>query len=434
MVELIEKYIDPALSWCAKAIKSSVKFVLKAVKFIALKNKQYPRLAKGILSLLIVSGLTFGVIAYTGVTKACEIHVNGVAVGCVITEEDVIKAKELAKELVYDQSGKNEIENISFSSVFTGSRNIKTPENLVDVIIKNTKGINKVAVLTVEDKLVGYANTEQEIKDLLNQLVESKQESADVISVELHNTIQIFSAYVSNTEFAENAVLKTRVFEDNVIPLRTIQYVTSRKEVKYTTTYKKTDTMYEGAEKTKIFGEHGLNEVVEKVGYIDGKEVTRETVKVTVIKEPLNAVVMVGTKPYKKGENSISKPSAKGFIWPVDTSVYNVITSYWGDGRGHKGYDIACAKGTKIYAVQAGTIVESRWSDSYGYFITIDHGDGVKTRYAHCSKLFSKVGDKVSQGENIALVGSTGWSTGPHVHFEVIINGTHVNPKYYISR
>ena len=192
--------------------------------------------------------------------------------------------------------------------------------------------------------------------------------------------------------------------------------------------------MYENSERTVIYGENGLNEVVEKVGYIGGKEVSRETVKVTVITEPSNAVVKVGTKPYSKGENAVGRPSAKGFIWPVDTSVYNVITSYWGDGRGHKGYDIACAKGTKIYAVQTGTVIESQWSNSYGYFITIDHGNGVTTRYAHCSKLFSRVGETVSQGENIALVGSTGWSTGPHVHFEVRINGVPQNPKYYISR
>ncbi len=434
MVELIEKYIEPAILWCKKAVKSTVAFFVKAFKVIVKICKEYPRLYKGVLSLVLITALTLAIVRYTGVTKACEIHVNGVAVGCVVTEEEVEKAKELAKELVYDQSGKNEIENISFSNVFTGSRNLKTPENLVDLIIENTNGISKVAILTVEDKLVGYANTEEEIKELLDELVKVKQAENGVLSIELHNTIDIFTAYVSNTEFSKNAELKTKIFEKDVIPLRTVQMVTSKKEVAFTTIYQKTSSMYEGAEKTKIFGERGLNEVVEKVSYIDGVEVARETISVKIIKEPTNAVVMVGTKQYSKGDNAIGKPSAKGFIWPVDTSVYNVITSYWGDGRGHKGYDIACAKGTKIYAVQAGTVVESQWSNSYGYYIIIDHGDGVKTRYAHCSKLFSKVGEVVSQGENIALVGSTGWSIGPHVHFEVIINGTPVNPKYYISR
>lgn len=427
MVELIEKYIFPALSWCKKAIKNAFNFFKRF-------NNDYPRIVKGLLSIILVAVLTFSVVEYTGVTKACEVHVNGIAIGCVLTDYDVKIAKDLAKELVYDKSGKNEIENLSFSNVFVGSRNLTTPEKLVDLIIANTPGINKTAILTVEDKLVGYANSEEEIKTLLDKLVESKQKGSNVVSVELHHTIKIFSAYVSNAAFAESSNLSSKVFKDGVIPLRTIKYETSEKVVKYSTTYKKNENMYVGSERTSIFGENGLNEIVEKVGYINGKEVSRETVKVTVIKEPSNAVVMVGTKEYSKGNSSTSTPSAKGFIWPVDLGVYNVITSYWGDGRGHKGYDIGCARGTKIYAVQEGTVIESQWSNSYGYYITIDHGNGVTTRYAHCSKLFSRVGETVSQGENIALVGSTGWSTGPHVHFEVRINGTPQNPKYYISR
>ena len=434
MVELIEKYIDPAFLWCKKAVKNIGIFFVNAYKFLKRANTDYPRIVKGIISLVLVAALTFGVVEYTGVTKACEVHVNGVAIGCVPTDYDVKVAKDLAKKLVYDKSGKNEIENLSFSNVFVGSRNITTPENLVDLIIENTPGINKVAVLTVENKLVGYASTEEEIKAMLDELVKSKQNGSNVISAELHHTVKIFSSYVSNTAFAQGSNLSTKIYEKGVIPLKTIKYETSKKTVKYSTTYQKDPNMYENSERTVIYGENGLNEVVEKVGYIGGKEVSRETVKVTVITEPSNAVVKVGTKPYSKGENAVGRPSAKGFIWPVDTSVYNVITSYWGDGRGHKGYDIACAKGTKIYAVQTGTVIESQWSNSYGYFITIDHGNGVTTRYAHCSKLFSRVGETVSQGENIALVGSTGWSTGPHVHFEVRINGVPQNPKYYISR
>lgn len=434
MVELIEKYIDPTLNWCKVAAKKVIAFPKIAYRFIKHTNAEYPRIAKGILSVLLVGALTFGVVKYTGVTKSCEVHVNGISIGCVLTDYDVTVAKNLAKEMVYDQSGKNEIENLSFSNVYVGSRNLTAPENLVDLIIENTPGINKVAVLTVEDKLVGYASSEEEIRNLLDELVKSKQTGSDVISVELHHTINIFNSFVSNTAFAEGSNLRTKVFEDGVIPLRTIKYETTKKEVKYTTTYKKSDTMYENNERTVVFGENGLNEVVEKVGYLGGEEVSRETVKVTVIKEPSNAVVMVGTKPYSKGNSTSGKQSSKGFIWPVDTGVHNVITSYWGDGRGHKGYDIGCAKGTKIYAVQAGTVIESEWSNSYGYFITIDHGNGLTSRYAHCSKLFSRVGETVSQGENIALVGSTGWSTGPHVHFEVRVNGTPQNPKYYISR
>ncbi len=434
MVELIEKYIDPALSWCKEAFKKAIQFFISAFKFLKYANTEYPRIIKGILSVLIVTVLTFSITSYTGITRACEIHLNGMSIGCVSTEEEVYKAKEIAKELVYDQNGKVLIDNIAFQRVYTGSRNLITAENLADQILENTDDIKKSVVLTVDDKVIGYANTKEEVDTLLNEYLATKQKGSDVISAELHNTVKISESYVSAETFEEAPDLETEIFKENVIPLKTIKYETTKKEVNYTTTYQKTDTMYENSERTTVFGEKGLNEVVEKVGYIDGVEVSRETVSVTVLKEPSNAVVLVGTKPYTQGSNSTNSASAKGFIWPVDLGVYNVITSYWGDGRGHKGYDIACAKGTKIYAVKAGTVIESQWSNSYGYFITIDHGNGVTTRYAHCSKLFSRVGQTVSQGENIALVGSTGWSTGPHVHFEVRINDVPQNPKYYISR
>lgn len=98
----------------------------------------------------------------------------------------------------------------------------------------------------------------------------------------------------------------------------------------------------------------------------------------------------------------------------------------------HTGLDIAATTGTPIKVVADGTITLAAYSGSYGYLVKVDHGNGVETWYGHTSKMLVKDGQKVKAGDTIALVGSTGNSTGPHLHFEVRINGEHVNPQKYL--
>lgn len=99
----------------------------------------------------------------------------------------------------------------------------------------------------------------------------------------------------------------------------------------------------------------------------------------------------------------------------------------------HSGLDIAGNKGSSIFAAAAGKVVFAGKSGGYGYYIDIDHGNGIVTRYAHCSKLLVKKGTTVKVGEKIALVGETGTTTGPHLHFEVIIKNTAVDPTIFIG-
>lgn len=133
-------------------------------------------------------------------------------------------------------------------------------------------------------------------------------------------------------------------------------------------------------------------------------------------------------------KNLIKSPkaqsSANKMNWP--TAGYR-ISQYF--SWRHPGVDIANKVGTPIYAADAGVVITSQggYNGGYGNTIVIDHGGGKKTRYGHASKLFVKVGEHVEKGENIAAMGSTGRSTGPHLHFEVIINGAKYNPLNYIK-
>ena len=125
------------------------------------------------------------------------------------------------------------------------------------------------------------------------------------------------------------------------------------------------------------------------------------------------------------------------FIWPVDLSIKRISSdygwrTYYYKGRKvtdfHMGIDIPAATGTDIYSVQDGEVILAKWHSSYGNYMIVDHGGGISTLYAHCSKLLKKVGDKVEQGDHIAEMGSTGQSTGSHLHIEVRVDGKHQDP------
>ncbi len=167
-------------------------------------------------------------------------------------------------------------------------------------------------------------------------------------------------------------------------------------------------------------GTTGHRERNDVVTYENGIEVSREMTHQTIMVESIPAVIEQGTitpPTYIKPLSGGRKSSGYGKRW----------------GRMHKGIDWACPVGTTIYASSAGTVMSAGYSSSYGYNVLISHPDGKMTRYAHCSQLLVSAGEYVEQGETIAKSGNTGRSTGPHLHFEIYVNGVAVNPEKYIS-
>ena len=127
------------------------------------------------------------------------------------------------------------------------------------------------------------------------------------------------------------------------------------------------------------------------------------------------------------------------FIWPVASYVYVSsrfglrIHPITGQQKTHTGIDIASNQGTSIYAADGGTVTLASWNGGYGNCVMIDHGNGYVTLYGHMSSIAVSQGQAVSQGETIGYVGSTGKSTGPHLHFEVLKNGTRIDPEQFYS-
>ncbi|MCI8654835.1 MAG: M23 family metallopeptidase [Clostridia bacterium] len=144
-----------------------------------------------------------------------------------------------------------------------------------------------------------------------------------------------------------------------------------------------------------------------------------------------------GVEVIKEDNKYIKINGVKIESMPINPNTRIMISSRFGEvssirSSAHKGLDLACKSGTDIKTIAKGTVVFAQNSGDLGNLVKVDHGNGVQTWYAHCSKIYASVGDEVEPGDVIAAVGSTGNSTGPHLHLEVRINGKAINPQLYI--
>ncbi len=131
-----------------------------------------------------------------------------------------------------------------------------------------------------------------------------------------------------------------------------------------------------------------------------------------------------------QAHSTVQHVSGAGLIWPVNAPITSPFGWRW--GRMHEGIDLGAAYGSPIAAAAAGVVIYAGWEGGYGNLVVIDHGGGLASAYGHQSRIAVSVGQSVSQGETIGYVGSTGHSTGPHLHFEVRVNGQAVDPLGYL--
>lgn len=340
--------------------------------------------------------------------EAEGIYVNGRKVGAV---QDRKTAGKVLEEVKNRYAGVMEgaeikdavfIEKVRVRKSNTSLRDLKTQEEMVDTLCNSgvEKKIHKViAGDTLNSVAKLYDVSEEQImKD--NDKVNSKK-------------LEVGSTIVIN----QKAPLLT---------VKITEVVTYDKIVEHEVEKKKDGDIYEGYTETAQKGADGVNEVTSKITTSNGKIIEEENITTTVKKEPVKEVILVGTK---------KRPPTVGsgkYIWPLKVKFHQTtgFESRWGDF--HHAIDLACNSGSDIYAADGGTVIQAGYMGSYGNVIFIDHKNGQETRYAHCSKLLVKKGDKVFQGQVIAKVGSTGRSTGPHLHFEVRINGVPKNPHNYL--
>ncbi|MBR1866333.1 MAG: M23 family metallopeptidase [Lachnospiraceae bacterium] len=209
------------------------------------------------------------------------------------------------------------------------------------------------------------------------------------------------------------------------VPRAAIQILVEKQET-YRETYQE-DVVYEddaemfiGETQVVQEGSPGTHIVTDLVTYKDDLECGREQLEETVEVAAVAEIVKRGTK---------SQPT---YMYPV--TIWTITSNFgyrW--GRLHAGVDVGVPIGTTVRASRAGQVVTAGWVGGYGNCVIIDHGDGISTRYGHLSEVTVSVGQYVDQGQQVALSGNTGRSTGPHLHFEIRVNGEAVDPLPYLE-
>lgn len=241
----------------------------------------------------------------------------------------------------------------------------------------------------------------------------------------------------ANPDLSEDSTLSvgqeiSLISPQRLINVSGVQVIEETVVIEHETETKEDDTMYNDEKVVEQEGSDGEKIVTTQINYVNGMEASRTVLNEEVVTEPVTEIVRVGTK--KRPSNV----SSAGYMRPV---AGGRVTSPFGPRRAptagastyHRGIDIGVGYGTPIMATRDGRVTYAGWNGGYGYCVIVDHGGGVTSLYAHCSSIVARSGQTVKQGQTIAKVGSTGVSTGNHLHFEIRINGTAKNPANYVN-
>jgi len=299
---------------------------------------------------------------------------------------------------------------------------------IIAIILLKYKPTYKV---TLSGQEIGYVENGTKLNERIqNEIIEMEGKSIDFVTLDAMPNYEL--KLVSRTQETNEEEIMVALKDNAKITYKYYAVILNNETVGLV------DNMEEAEQAVNKIKEDNKNksiklDLVITQNYTENiDEVTLESVQVAQAKIESKVAALI------KQEERTRKPIINGILLAV-TPVKGTITSRYGHVSGirsgaHTGTDIACPQGTPIKAVAAGTVTFAEWSGSYGKLIKVDHGNGVETWYAHCSELYGTVGQQVNAGEVIAAVGSTGNSTGNHLHLEIRLNGSPLNPQRYLYR
>ena len=481
---LTDKYRDRALalheplSHAVSAVKSHswglhLRLREHISAFFHTRSRTVPCLFLTTFTILIFSFSYFGV--------GLEVTVNGQSIGYVETRDEMEALIDEVEATATEYLGTPYHLNskITYSLGYIHRDSMMDPDAAREMLLSDVSGISTQYVLTVDGSVVGATNNKTSLELLRQRLLKNGTGTGDNVKTEFVQDVRIeeravpnssirtieeieqaltansqevvtytvqdgdtvsaiaqrFSMKVSDIESLNPDLNVSRIHVGDTlnisaaVPVLSIQQIRRMEyteAIPYETVTEKADDLYTNQSRIVQKGVDGSAAVVADVVYVDGVEQSRSILSRTVVTEPQTQIKEVGTK-------ALPAKAPKGtFILPFNgrrTSLYG-----WRRSGFHTGLDLAGSAGSPIVAADGGTVTLAGWNGGYGKCVIIDHGNGYQTLYAHCSSLLVKEGQKVAQGEQIARVGNTGNSTGPHCHWEIRIGGKTVNPANYIGK
>ncbi len=418
-------------------------------------------------------------------TQAYVVSVDGQELGVVATTEEVdamVNSLETRVASILGEDYHYDAE-ITVTSAYTPAGEFSDTGVMEESLFEDVGALVEAYGISVNGEEFGYAATEQDLRELLDRIA-APYVNENTTGYDFVEDVQIFPVELpANTEYYLDSIYKALTVctvEDayytvkagdtfnaiaysldmtpdelsglnmdvninklmvgqqlkiqQAVPfLSVITYAneTYEEAISSPVEYIETADLYVGSTKVKEQGTDGLALVNADATYINGVETDRVVITSETLEEPTTTYMYTGTTPRPK------TASNGWYKWPLAIKG-NVTSKYgyryiFGSYSWHSGVDIGAARGTNIVAADGGKVTYAGTRGTYGKLVIITHDDGSQTYYAHCSSILVKKGDKVYQGQTIAKVGSTGRSTGPHLHFEIRINGKTVNPLNYIK-
>ncbi len=350
---------------------------------------------------------TVGVDYYCGDTKLCT----------VAAADDSAAIIGAAVQKAYRLGAKRP--DIEVSAKLALRKNLVDGDSAVNAILAAAPGLCRGYTLSVDGRELFTAASAGEIDAAL---ADYQAKYAMGGSARLSAEVQVEECITRKDELTPAGDMTALLENGGALTVISTVTETRTDAVPFEVTQTPDENMYVGDVQVDVPGEEGLNTSVVESVYSNGQFLSEAVVSTKTVIEPTTQVERTGTKLRNALED--------GFSYPLSGRLSSGFGWRW--GREHRGIDLAVAAGTPVGAGAAGTVITAQYNPSYGNYVQIDHGYGIVTTYAHMSSLAVSPGQWVDRGGLVGYSGSTGNSTGPHLHFEVIQNGNYLNPLDYL--
>lgn len=297
-----------------------------------------------------------------------------------------------------------------------------------------------IYAVTINGEAVGYSSDKSKLQARINKYIESGEggENSNIAFVQVDSMPEYKMCLLKRNIVTNDDEIFEKIKESGVVYYKYYAIMEGEEEKAYVSDFTQAEEIV-----TKLKEKDSNN--IDKIAILEMydvqlKEFAEVEATVAALYQQKVVVPVVKKKTVSTGKvNTSTNISNKKVALNINLirPISGTITSRFGAVSSrrvskHTGLDIAAATGTKIKAAAGGTVTFSGYKGSFGYMVVINHGNGVETYYAHCSKLYVSAGKQVNQGDIIAAVGNTGNSTGPHLHLEVRVNGVAYNPQNYV--
>ena len=388
---------------------------------------------------------------WKNVTFALKVIYNNESIGYISDESVFIEAKDM----VLDRLSSNSITSEQTTGAAPGNLNagyelavvsydkLNDARTISDKMIENSaENLTHACGIYIDGRFICALKNEADAKTVFYKILAPHEDKAEengyVVSI-LQEIEYVQGLYPDDRSIMWEAnELESYIEENELINIKKSVSTSEVVEVPYPTVTTRDITKYSGYRVVRQEGISGKKRVTTTHVYIDNELSTTYTTDEVII-APQEEIIVIGTKTTYGGVY-IGQASSMGFLWPAPHCHYISSPYGWRSSGWHKGVDLCTsngtARGTPVIASRSGVVeVVQRSSSGYGNMVLINHGDGYKTRYAHLleGSITVRIGETVEGGKTIGRVGSTGNSSGPHLHFEVIYNGETQNPVNFIS-